>query len=585
MSNLYDGTLIVRNGFQNTFNQLSSNINRAENQFKRFSNTSTNNANKSGRAWRDSFSGATKSFDKFYSNAKSKLAKITSGFLNMQTAISGFKAMFESGMEFQNARLVLNQAFGSEEMGAKKFKFAQNFASKTPFDTKEVANALIRAKMLGLDTSETAFNRYSDLGSFAKLTGTGDLSSVVDAVSDMRNGKWESLQTIFGIKQSQVEDFGKSNGMGKFTNKEGQITDVNKLMEVFYAYIDKIGITGMTGTFDKTFKGRLGGLGNQWQKTLASLGGINNKGEVEEGGLFDIAGKGLEKLMNALERFSKSESFGKIKRVLEQFGEALVMGLDYLTTHPEVVDILLNLGGAFIALKVVSTVLKPFKDFSGALGGIPAIMETVIMAIKSLTGMNVAGSMAGAKVAGNAMAGGMARSAGASFAGSTVGKVVSKVGSKASIPALVVGLALEGANVLLNENSLIRKGINGAVNGVISPFTGGKKIDSMAWLMKGFYKMESSAFNKFGWLSTERNDQMHSNLDAYYQSRSDYMNGKSDSYLSVMDVIKDCGRTDMSSPTVQIHVDKIEKDVDTDSLLTKITSIFNKKSSINSVNG
>ncbi len=39
----------------------------------------------------------------------------------------------------------------------------------------------------------------------------------------------------------------------------------------------------------------------------------------------------------------------------------------------------------------------------------------------------------------------------------------------------------------------------------------------------------------------------------------------------------------MSSPTVQVHIDKIEKDVDTDSLLTKLTSIFNKNNTRNSV--
>ena len=577
MSNLYDGTLIVRNGFQNTFNQLSSNINRAENQFKRFSNTSTNNANKSGRAWRDSFSGATKSFDKFYSNAKSKLAKISSGFLNMQTAISGFKAMFESGMEFQNARLVLNQAFGSEEMGAKKFKFAQNFASKTPFDTKEVANALIRAKMLGLDTSETAFNRYSDLGSFAKLTGTGDLSSVVDAVSDMRNGKWESLQTIFGIKQSQVEDFGKSNGMGKFTNKEGQITDVNKLMEVFYAYIDKIGITGMTGTFDKTFKGRLGGLGNQWQKTLASLGGINNKGEVEEGGLFDIAGKGLEKLMNALERFSKSESFGKIKRVLEQFGEALVMGLDYLTTHPEVVDILLNLGGAFIALKVVSTVLKPFSDLANSLGGLPGIIEMIKIAIGGLSKTNV-----GSNVAKNGFfskLGSKAVEVGGRFSGSKLLSKVGRVGKKA-VPA-IVAYDIVG-NIVKNTDNPIHKFAN-AINpgNIMAKKIGEDETDAFAWWHGMASKASTWTKNKLGIWDDYQANLAYANADKYIQGADDYLNGKADKPESLKNM--NAGISQMTSPAVQIYVDKIEKDVDTDSILTKLTNVMIKNSSRNSV--
>ena len=101
--------------------------------------------------------------------------------------------------------------------------------------------------------------------------------------------------------------------------------------------------------------------------------------------------------------------------------------------------------------------------------------------------------------------------------------------------------------------------------------------------MKNFYKAEVAMFNRFGKLSPERSQQYNKNLDAYYESRTDYMNGRSDSYIPIMDVLKNAGRTDMSNPTVSMHVDKIEKDVDIDSLLTKLISIFNKNNTRNSV--
>ena len=578
MGNLYGGTLVIGDGFQSTFNKFASNMNRAGNQFRRFTTENTNQANKAGKAWQDSFSGATKSFDKFYNNTTSKIAKITAGFLSVKGAISGVQKILESGMEFQDASVFLKSVYGEQE-GIKKFKWATKEANATPFSESEVANGLARAHSLGLKDDAQSFKMYEDLGSFAKIQGVGDLNSAIDAIVDAQAGEWVRLQTITGIKRKQLEDFANEKGLGKFTNKKGQVTNADKLMEILQAYMDEKGITGMTDKFSKTLKGRVDTLKSNFTKMLAEIGGINGKGEVEDGSLFDQACKGTERLIESVGKFAKSSSFDKIKRALGDVGEAIIKGFDYLTTHPETVDKLLKFGKAFVEFKIISTLIKPFKDFSGALGGIPSVVETVITAIKSLSGINVASGMAG-----SSMAGTMARSGMASMAGRAVGNVASKVGLRGlSKVALPVGLALEGANMFLNEESILRKGASAVVNGAISPFTGGEKVDGFAWFVKNLYKMEASAFNKLGWISTEKKDQLNSNLDAYYKNRTDYVNGRSDSYMSIVEVMKDAGRTNMSSPTVSIHVDKIEKDVDTDTLLTKLTSVFNKNNTRNSV--
>ncbi|MEO2603614.1 hypothetical protein [Clostridium butyricum] len=580
MGNLYGGTLVIGNGFQSTFNQFASNMNRAGNQFRRFTTENTNQANKAGKAWQDSFSGANKSFDKFYNNTTSKIAKITAGFLSVKGAISGVQKILESGMEFQNASVFLKSVYGEQE-GAKRFKWATQEANATPFSESEVANGLARAHSLGLKDDAQSFKMYEDLGSFAKIQGVGDLNSAIDAIVDAQAGEWVRLQTITGIKRKQLEDFAKEKGLGKFTNKKGQVTDSDKLMEVLKAYMDEKGITDMTDKFSKTLGGRLSTLKGNFTKMMADIGGINEKGEVENGSLFDQAGKGLERLIDALGRFARSESFTKIKNALGKLGQAIIDGFDYLSEHPEVIDKLIQLGKGFLGFKIISTLIKPFTEFSSALGGIPAIIETVVTAIKALSGVNVAGAGASA---GASVAGTMARSGMASMAGRAIGNVASKVGLRGlSKVALPVGLALEGANMFLNEESILRKGVGAVVNGAISPFTGGEKVDGFAWFIKNLYKMEASAFNKLGWISTERKDQLNSNLDAYYKNRTDYVNGRSDSYMSLVDVMKDAGRTNMNSPTVQVHIDKIEKDVDTDSLLTKLTTVFNKNNTRNSV--
>ncbi|MDU5169059.1 MAG: hypothetical protein E6224_10875, partial [Haemophilus parainfluenzae] len=399
-------------------------MNRAGNQFRRFTTENTNQANKAGKAWQDSFSGANKSFDKFYNNTTSKIAKITAGFLSVKGAISGVQKILESGMEFQNASVFLKSVYGEQE-GAKRFKWATQEANATPFSESEVANGLARAHSLGLKDDAQSFKMYEDLGSFAKIQGVGDLNSAIDAIVDAQAGEWVRLQTITGIKRKQLEDFAKEKGLGKFTNKKGQVTDSDKLMEVLKAYMDEKGITDMTDKFSKTLGGRLSTLKGNFTKMMADIGGINEKGEVENGSLFDQAGKGLERLIDALGRFARSESFTKIKNALGKLGQAIIDGFDYLSEHPEVIDKLIQLGKGFLGFKIISTLIKPFTEFSSALGGIPAIIETVVTAIKALSGVNVAGAGASA---GASVAGTMARSGMASMAGRAVGNVVSKVG-------------------------------------------------------------------------------------------------------------------------------------------------------------
>lgn len=582
MGNLYGGTLIIGNGFQSTFNQFANDMNRAGNQFKKFTNDNTSQANKAGRAWQDSFNRANKSFDKFFSNTTSKIAKITAGFLTMKGAISGVHKILESGMEFQNASVFLKSVYGEQE-GIKKFKWATKEANETPFTETEVASGLARAHSLGLKDDAQSFKMYEDLGSFAKIQGVGDLNSAIDAIVDAQAGEWVRLQTITGIKRKQLEDFAKEKGLGKFTNKKGQVTNADKLMEVLQVYMDEKGITGMTDKFSKTLKGRVDTLKSNFTKMLAEIGGINGKGEVEDGSLFDQACKGTERLIESVGKFAKSSSFDKIKRALGDVGEAIIKGFDYLTTHPETVDKLLKFGKAFVRFKIISTLIKPFKDFSGALGGIPAVMKTVIMAIKSLTGMNVVGPGAGMTKTVSKGKGIMSSLANIS---SKIGvrALLTKIGGKGLAKAAVpVAIATEGVSALLSEKNIFRKGFNSIVNGAIAPFNGGEKHDAIGWFMKNFYKAEVAMFNRFGKLSPERSQQYNKNLDAYYESRTDYMNGRSDSYIPIMDVLKNAGRTDMSNPTVSMHVDKIEKDVDIDSLLTKLISIFNKNNTRNSV--
>ncbi|KQB79655.1 hypothetical protein AK964_01495 [Clostridium butyricum] len=278
-NNLYGGTLTLQNGFTSVLQQFKSQMSGAGSALNNFNNLNRNSANKTKDSWNSAFSSMNGSLNRFSNNTLSTITKITAGWLSVKGAIGGVKKILESGSEFQNASTFLKAVYG-DKVGVEKFKWATNEANATPFSESEVASGLARAHSLGLADDSKSFKMYEDMGSFAKIQGVGDLNSAIDAIVDAQSSNWVRLQTITGIKREGLEAFANKNNLGKFSNKKGQVTDSQKLMEVLQKYMDDKGITGMTDKFSKTLSGRLSTLKGNFTKMMADIGGINEKGEV-----------------------------------------------------------------------------------------------------------------------------------------------------------------------------------------------------------------------------------------------------------------------------------------------------------------
>ena len=297
-----------------------------------------------------------------------KLSKVAGGIIAIETAKKTLTKGIESASEFQNASVFLGAVYG-EQKGKEKYQWATNEANKTPFEEDEVASGLARAHSLGLKDDEQTFKMYEDLGSFAKIQGVGDLSSAIDAISDAQGGEFERLQTITGMKREALEDFAKEKGLGKFTNKKGQVTDKDKLMEVIKAYMDDKGITGMTDKFANTFSGRMSTLKGNFKKSFAELMGIAEDGTIKKGSLFENISKSLEKIIDSVNRFSKSKGAEKLGSFLGKIGDYVSKFIDYCSENPEKVGSM---------LKTLGTGLLLFKTFSigkGAVDNVKGIIE------------------------------------------------------------------------------------------------------------------------------------------------------------------------------------------------------------------
>ena len=511
--------------------------------------TSKNSSKNVGNDWKNSFDGIGKSAN----NLLSKVTKLTAGYLSLKGAISGFKTTIGEASNFQNASVFLNAVYG-EQQGKQKYKFATQEANNTPFSESEVANGLARAHSLNLKDDSKSFKMYEDLGSFAKIQGVGDLSSAIDAISDMQGGEWERLQTITGIKRTQLEKFANENGIGNFTNKSGQVTDPDKAIEALQAYMDKKGITGMTDKFSKTFSGRMSTLKGNASKALAEVAGIQDNGTVKDGSLFDNASKGMERLITSINNFSKSESFDKISDGLGKLGNNIIKGFDYLTEHPETGDIIVKVGSALVGLKVASSVVSPIVGLTNGISKLTSVS-------------NVASSGA--------------------------------LGLTKSLGLLGVGIM--GLESLINESGLLHKGFNNTANAIMGNSKAeGTMHDYVNEGIAGIQEFGLSGINTFAKITGNDNLQRWVNdtwrdIETGVANSNSRINGanilsdsQKDMWYSAKDVADakniSNNATNNYNTNVSVNVDTIRETADVDDianqLATKINKVHNTRNAI-----
>lgn len=706
MSNLYGGTLRIDDGFSITINRFKNSMNGAGGALKKFTSES-NRANNTFRdKWSRSFSDVGRSADKMGTKMVSNLKRITVAWLSVQSAFKATKSIIEAGINVQNSRMYIDAIFGKSGNALEKFKQAQDFAAKTPFNSVDITNAIAKAQMLGLGTSKEDMNKYADLGSIAKLNGSGGIAEAVDAYADMMNGEFERMQTILGIKKRDLEQYAKENNMGRFTNKQGQITDKDKLKEVFDSYIQSRGITGITEKYSQTLEGRLSTLSDNFKTSLAKIGGIKDDGTVKAGSLFDNFSKGVERLITSLEEFGKSEAFNVLQENLGKISGTFIDFINSLTKNPEklqkIFDSIKNI------VKSISDFGKFFMDISWILPTLSKAMISYKYVIKPIDLLGNASVGYGLTDIFKGLVGGLGdgillgglRKSPAdfiagfmeSFYASTIGKegaggifhfrpkkpgknnksmnagvlnkkndvvfnksifyktvfdsakfigtkdspfsnnskkkgkstkstkstkftvrpderatelipyvknelkpytkhniksgvnsgikgsgllsVAKKALNKLGIISITIASAATIVNSFLKQNGFLHKGIN-TIGGFI---TGDSTKDYSARMYGGIVKGEAWIANKLGILDNGQLKHAKKAIDNYIQNSDDYINGKTDK-------TPDIGRMGNYSPTnnLNVNIDKIEKDVDSDALIDKLSEIMDSWNDRNAI--
>ena len=171
-----------------------------------------------------------------------------------------------SASKIETLQTSLKTAFAGNETASKSaFDQITKFATSTPYQVNEVADAFIKLKNYGLDPSEKALTSY---GNTASAMGKS-LDQMIEAVADAGTGEFERLKE-FGIKSS------KQGANVVFTFK-GMKTKVGNNSKEIEAYLQKLGNVDFAGGMEaqsKTFAGRMSTLKDSVSSAMAGFGVI-----------------------------------------------------------------------------------------------------------------------------------------------------------------------------------------------------------------------------------------------------------------------------------------------------------------------
>lgn len=284
----------------------------------------------------------------------------------------------EVNKTFQTLRASLKTVTGSAEAAGIAFKGIRKFARETPFTVKQVTNAFVKLKALGLDPSEAALRSY---GNTASATGKS-MMDFIEAVADAATGEFERLKE-FGIRASSQGD------QVAFTF-QGVTTTVGKNAREIEEYLQSIGNNQFGGAMAeqmKTLGGAFSNLEDSFDSLFLAIG---------EGGLNEAI---LEAAAALSEMTAESEGVGemvgKFLGEMVRSGTKAVRELFASLRRLSMSDVRSFLDGVGLTLKklldVLVFVIKHWDSFLAILVG-AKLQQGFSAAISGLRSMGVAAS-------------------------------------------------------------------------------------------------------------------------------------------------------------------------------------------------
>jgi len=311
------------------------------------------------------------------SSMASSLSRLaTVGLASATAGVVAFGvSMVKSAANVQLMRTNIDTLVGSTEKGREVFKDLYEFAAKTPFETTDLVNAsqtllsfgisvddlMPSLKMLG-DVSLGNVEKFNSLAlAFGQVSAKGKLQG--DDLRQLVSVGFNPLQKISERTGESMDSLYAKMAAGKITFE--MVAEEFKLATSeggqFYQGMEK-GSKTLTGVWS-TLKDTISMVGR-------SLVGLNNEGEIVEGGMLDQ----LVTMINSLNQTlsENPDLFNNAADSVGKFAQSIGDVINFMIKHQELTKAIVIIMGALVAVIGI------------AAGSIPIIIGTIITVIIAL---------------------------------------------------------------------------------------------------------------------------------------------------------------------------------------------------------
>lgn len=212
-----------------------------------------------------------KAIEQSFTEMSGKISSAVGGMFAGVGAVAAVEKLISVQREFDVLNASLVTITGSTAQAAREFSWIKDFAAETPFSLKQVTEAFVKMKSLGLDASSDALMSY---GNTASAMGK-DLNQMIEAVADAATGEFERLKE-FGIRSKKQGD------EVEFTFQNVKTTVGNNAAEIS-KYLTDLGNNQFAGAMEeraKTLDGAISNLSDTWDQLFLTISQNNAGGLI-----------------------------------------------------------------------------------------------------------------------------------------------------------------------------------------------------------------------------------------------------------------------------------------------------------------
>lgn len=290
-------------------------------------------------------------------------------------AIKGSKSMLDQASSMEQYRNTLNIVMKDQKKAGQTFKWAVDYANKTPFETGEIVDATVKLQSYGLEAQKM----MPFIGDMAAGMGKG-MDQAVEAIADAQTGELERLKEFGITKQQIVDQASKKLGKMQVVNNKGQITNQRGFNASLISLMQdrfKGGMEVQAGSF----KGLMSTITGVWKSGLSQMAGIDQEGLIIDGSMFDVVKDKVSMFKDKIELLQKSGKFDELQQSFGNFANDVSEGLEtalpklldfgkyVLNNGPQIMNTVKYIGIAFLGWKTISFIsnaINTIKELGGA---------------------------------------------------------------------------------------------------------------------------------------------------------------------------------------------------------------------------